>query len=90
MSTVTNKINTLSKRAQRNIKVRGLEGCVLAFKMNEAGDGARSIGEVLGLTTNTVDAMIDAGREFTEHIGDLETFVAEAKADQNINNITTV
>jgi hypothetical protein len=43
----------------------GLNTCYEAYKMNEEGEGASTIGIYLGLTTRQADAAINAGRELT-------------------------
>lgn len=57
---------TLSPRSARAVAKHTLSLCVKAYQMHEVdGEGARTIGVYLGLTTRQADAVIDAGREYT-------------------------
>lgn len=58
----------LSPKAQRAVANYGLGVCLEAYRMTDTGDGARTIGSDLGLTTNQADAAIDAGRELAGHV----------------------
>lgn len=57
----------LSPNAKRAVANYGLWVCLEAYRMTHSGDGARTIGSDLGLTTNQADAAIDAGRELAGH-----------------------
>jgi len=61
----------LSKSAKRIIAKYSKKIAAEAFKSHEEGCGGRTIGQELGVKTNTADALINAGRElseqFTEH-----------------------
>ena len=60
---------TLSPKSARAVKKYGLETCINAFRMNEAGEGASTIGGELDLTTRQADSAIDAGREYVTFTG---------------------
>lgn len=53
----------ISPKARRAITKYGKDVCLEAYRMNEKGEGARTIGFEFKLTTNQADAAIDAGRE---------------------------
>ena len=53
-----------SRKTQKAIAKYGKDNCERAFRMHEKdGEGARTIGFYLSLTTQQADAAIDAGRE---------------------------
>tara|TARA_R110000787_G_scaffold227581_2_gene335253 strand:- start:31 stop:621 length:591 start_codon:yes stop_codon:yes gene_type:complete len=54
--------------SKRMIKKYGVYLCLEAFKANENGEGASSIGDSFKLTTNTADALINAGRDLDEQL----------------------
>lgn len=58
----------LSANAKRAVANYGIGVCLEAYRMTAPGDGARTIGNDLGLTTNQADAAIDAGRELAGHV----------------------
>lgn len=58
----------ISPNAKRAVANYGLGICLEAYRMTATGDGARTIGNDLGLTTNQADAAIDAGRELAGHV----------------------
>lgn len=60
--------STVSAKAKRAIANYGAGVCLAAYRMTEPGDGARTIGYDLDLTTNQADAAIDAGRELAGHV----------------------
>lgn len=62
---------------KRAIKKYGLEKCMAAFQMAEAGDGSRSIGFHFCVHTNAANAMINAGRE-VDHYNQI-------KSDPNVD-----
>jgi hypothetical protein len=53
----------LTAKAKRAIAKYGKEICLKAVRMTACGDGARTIGYDLKLTTNQADAAINAGQE---------------------------
>lgn len=59
---------TLSPKAKRAVANYGLGVCLEAYRMTATGDGSRTIGVDLDLTTNQADAAIDAGRELAGHV----------------------
>jgi len=54
---------TVSAEAKRAIANYGAGVCLDAYRQTLTGDGARTIGFGLNLTTNQADAAIEAGRE---------------------------
>lgn len=58
----------LSQNAKRAVANYGLGVCLEAYRRTHSGDGARTIGCELDLTTNQADAAIDAGRELAGHV----------------------
>ncbi|KAF0251289.1 hypothetical protein [Pseudomonas putida] len=58
----------VSPKAKRAVANYGLGICLEAYRMTATGNGARTIGDDLGLTTNQADAAIDAGRELAGHV----------------------
>lgn len=60
-------MENLTRSAKRMIKKYGQEKCLEAFNLYDDGNmGGRGVGYDLGVTTNTADALISAGREITE------------------------
>jgi len=60
---------TYSAKTQTAISKYGKEACILAYKMNLRGNGARTIAAECAITirtTNQADAAINAGRELCE------------------------
>lgn len=55
----------LSPKAKRAITKYGKDVCMEAFRMNNRGEGARTISFEFKMSTNQADAAIDAGRELT-------------------------
>lgn len=53
----------MTAKTQRAVTKYGVTVCLEAFRMNERGEGARTIGFEFKLTTNQADAAINAGRE---------------------------
>ena len=49
--------------SKRAIKKYGIDKCIEAYQMADAGNGARSIGHHFLVHTNAADAMINAGKE---------------------------
>jgi hypothetical protein len=60
--------STVSTKAKRAIANYGAGVCLAAYRMTDSGDGARTIGFDLDLTTNQADAAIDAGRELAGNV----------------------
>lgn len=56
-------MKTLTAKARKAVTKYGAEKCKEAFAQYQSGDGARSVGYDLGLTTNQADSAINAGRE---------------------------
>lgn len=57
----------LSRTTKEAIKKHGLNNCLAAYHKNEVeGNGAKIIREDFNVTTRQCDAMINAGREYTE------------------------
>jgi hypothetical protein len=56
----------LTPKTRRAIAKYGKEVCLEAHRMNEKGEGARTIGFEFKLTTNQADAAIDAGHELAD------------------------
>lgn len=53
-----------SEPTQRAIRLYGTQRCIEAFKLHQNGNGANTVGSMLGgFTTRRADAMINAGRE---------------------------
>lgn len=44
----------------------GRQTCIDAYDLHRQGNGARTIGSYLNLTTNQADCAIDAGRDLME------------------------
>ena len=65
---VNDSIYETSASSKRMIKKYGVYLCLEAFKANENGEGARSIADSLFVTTNTADALINAGRDLDEQL----------------------
>jgi len=55
--------STLSPKAKRAIANYGAGVCLIAYQLNNAGNGANTIGHGFNLTTRQADSAIDAGRE---------------------------
>jgi len=56
-------MNTQEKQVQKTLKKYSKELCLKAFKIHEIdGCGANTIGNLLEVTTNTADTLIDVGR----------------------------
>ena len=63
----------MKRKHKINIKKHGTLRCIQAFYMNRyIGNGARTIGDDLGVTTRQVEAMIGTAEAIEEH--DSETF----------------
>ncbi|HDS1721777.1 hypothetical protein NPS53_09710 [Pseudomonas putida] len=58
----------LSLKAKRAVANYGLGVCLEAYRLTATGDGARTIGNDLDLSTSQADAAIDAGRELAGHV----------------------
>ena len=53
-----------SDSTRRAMRLYGTQRCIEAFELHQQGNGANTIGNMLGrLTTRQADAMINAGRE---------------------------
>jgi hypothetical protein len=57
----------MNRATKKAIKSYGREKCLKAFAMSEEGWGARGISCEFGTSTNTADAMINAGRIIELH-----------------------
>lgn len=58
-------MTTYSERTERAIKAYGMDTCAQAYRLHCQGEGARTVGIYLHLTTRQADCAIDAGREMT-------------------------
>ena len=50
----------------------GKQTCIDAYQLHREGNGARTIGSYLNLTTNQADSAIDAGRDIADQEDDSE------------------
>lgn len=54
---------TISTKTQAAVAKYGRETCLRAAQLHAEGEGGRTVGIYLGLTTRQADAAIDAGEE---------------------------
>lgn len=78
MIQLINKKKMIKRKYKINIKKHGTLRCIQAFYMNVyLGNGARTIGDDLDVTTRQAEAMIETAEAIEEH--DSESFYKTIK-----------